>query len=96
MPHYILLTRWTEQGIRNVKDSLTRAAAGRKEAEKLGGKLTIYWTLGKYDSVAILEAPDDETAMQYALKLSSLGSIRTETLRAFTEQETTEIISKIG
>ena len=96
MANYVLLIRWTDQGIRNIKDTINRAAAARKEVEKLGGKLTIYWTLGKYDLVGILEAPDDESAMQISLRFGSQGNVRTQTLRAFTEQETSGVISKLG
>lgn len=57
---YIILMRWTEQGIRNFKDTIKRAEAARSEAEKIGGKFTSYWTFGKYDGIGILEAPTEE------------------------------------
>jgi uncharacterized protein with GYD domain len=76
--------------------SVNRAEAVKKEAEKLGAKITPYWTLGEYDGVGILEAPDDKTAMQFDLKVGSLGNIRTVTLRAFKEEEIADMIGKLG
>jgi uncharacterized protein with GYD domain len=93
---YIVLFRWTDQGIRNVKDTTRRAEAAKGEAEKIGGKLTVYWTFGEYDGIAILEAPNDEAAMEFELKVGSLGNIRTSTLRAFTEEEIAKIVDKLG
>jgi uncharacterized protein with GYD domain len=93
---YIILMRWTEQGIRNFKDTIKRAETARSEAEKIGGKFTSYWTFGKYDGIGILEAPNDEAAMLFGLKVGSLGNIRTTTLRAFTEEEIASVIDKLG
>ena len=89
--HYIMLMRFTDQGIRNVKDTLRRA-----EAEKLGCKFTVYWTFGKYDGVGILEAPNDEAAMEFGLRVGSLGNTRTTTLKAFTEEEIARVVDKLG
>jgi uncharacterized protein with GYD domain len=94
--HYIMLIRWTEQGIRNFKDTTGRADAAKSEAERIGGKFTIYWTFGKYDAIGILEASDDEAALQFGLKVGSLGNIRTTTLRAFTEEEIARVVNKLG
>jgi uncharacterized protein with GYD domain len=93
---YIVLFRWTDQGIRNIKDTTRRADAARNEAEKIGCKLTVYWTFGEYDGIAILEAPNDEAAMEFELKVGSLGNIRTTTLRAFTEEEIARVVDKLG
>jgi uncharacterized protein with GYD domain len=93
---YIVLFRWTDQGIRNIKDTTRRADAARNEAEKIGCKLTVYWTFGEYDGIGILEAPNDEAAMEFELKVGSLGNIRTTTLRAFTEEEIAKVINKLG
>ena len=94
--HYIMLIRWTEQGIRNFKDTTRRADAAQREAERIGGKFTIYWTFGKYDGVGILEAPNDEAAMEFELRVGSLGNVRTTTLRAFTEEEIARVVNKLG
>lgn len=93
---YFVLIRLTDQGKRNIKDTTRRADASRSEAEKLGCKFTLYWTFGEYDGIGILEAPNDETAMELNLKLGSLGNANTITLRAFTEEEVEKIINKLG
>ena len=93
---YIMLLRWTEQGMRNVKDTTRRAEAAKSEAERTGSKLTVYWTFGEYDMVCILEAPNDEAAMEFGLKVGSLGNVRTTTLRAFTEEEISRVVNKLG
>jgi uncharacterized protein with GYD domain len=94
--HYIMLIRLTDQGIRNIKDTARRADAARSEAEGIGGKLTVYWTFGKYDAIGILEAPNDEAAMEFELKVGSLGNVRTTTLKAFTEEEIARLVDKLG
>jgi uncharacterized protein with GYD domain len=97
MPKFISLINWTDQGIRNFKDSVDRATAAGQIAEKLGGKLTnTFWTLGPYDVVAIADFPDDETGEAFLLAIGSLGNIRTTTLRAFDAEEFGRIISKAG
>jgi uncharacterized protein with GYD domain len=96
MPTYIVLNNWTDQGIRNVKDSPKRLDATRKAIEAAGGKvLGYYLTMGRYDSVLIVEGPSDEVAAVLALSAGSQGSIRTETLKAFPEAEYRKIIEKI-
>jgi uncharacterized protein with GYD domain len=82
----------TDQGIRNIKDTTRRADAARSEAERIGGKLTVYWTFGKYDGIGILDAPNDEAAMEFELRIGSLGNVRTTTLKAFTEEEIARIV----
>jgi uncharacterized protein with GYD domain len=95
MAKFVALISWTEQGVKNYRDSVERARAGAAAAEKLGGKLTkIYWTLGAYDLVALTEFPDDETATAFALALSSQGNVRTTTMRAYDEAEMTAIVAK--
>ena len=93
---YIMLLRWTDQGIRNFKDTTRRADAAQREAETIGGKFTIYWTFGEYDAVCILEAPHDEAAMEFGLKLGSLGNVRTTTLKAFTGEEIAKVVNKLS
>ena len=68
----------------------------KREAERIGGKLTLYWTFGEYDLVCILEAPNDEAAMEFGLKVGSLGNTRTTTLKAFTEEEIAKVVNKLG
>jgi len=96
MPTYITLARWTQKGIENVKDSPSRLDAAKKAFKGAGGEIkAFYLTMGQYDMVVVGEAPDDETAAKMNLKLGSTGSIRTETLRAFTEDEYRKIIAAV-
>lgn len=96
MPTYIALMNWTADGIGQVKDSPKRLDAGRKAFKKLGVKLNdTYLTMGRYDLVCILEAPDDETFAKAILTLGAKGAIRTETLKAFNEAEYRKIIDAI-
>ena len=90
------MIRFTDQGIRNSKDTTRRADAARNEAERIGGKFTSYWTFGKYDGIGILEAPNDEAAMEFGLRVGSLGNVRTTTLKAFTEEEIARVVDKLG
>lgn len=97
MPRYVVLVNWTEQGIANAKDTVQRAEAFRTMAQSMGGNAgELLWTLGRYDIVGFLDAPDDETAAAISMKVSGLGSVRTETLRAFSAEEVTGIIGKLG
>ena len=96
MPHYISLINWTDQGIRNAKDTIKRAQDARAFAEKLGGKLQVFYTLGEYDLVAVTEAPNDDVAMQFLLEIGRLGNIRTKTLKAWTEDEAAKVVAKLS
>jgi uncharacterized protein with GYD domain len=97
MALYIALSNFTDQGIRNVKDTTKRAEAVKEAAGKFGAKMTqIYWTQGKYDLVAMIEAPDDASATAFALAIGMAGNIRTQTLRAFTREEMNGILGKLG
>jgi len=96
MPTYIVLGSFTEQGLRNIKDSPKRAAAVRDMAKKAGASLKdTYWTLGQYDFVAIFEAPDDVTMTALGASIGKLGNVRTQTLRAFTGAELKSILGKM-
>ncbi len=97
MATYIALSNFTDQGIRSVKDTTTRADAVKEAAAKYGAKMTqIYWTQGKYDVVAMIEAPDDNSATAFALAIGMAGNIRTQTLRAFNREEMNAILGKLG
>jgi uncharacterized protein with GYD domain len=96
MPTFVTLIKWTDQGVRNSKDTVQRAAAFRGDLERRGGRLlSIYWTQGNYDIVAMIDAPDDQTAMATLLAVGGLGNVRTETLRAFDESEMSAILQKM-
>jgi uncharacterized protein with GYD domain len=97
MPTYILLVRWTTQGLQKIKESPSRLEAGKKAFDAAGIKLrAFYMVMGRYDQVSIAEAPDDATMAKALLRLTSQGNLQTETLRAFTEDEYKKIISEIG
>jgi len=96
MPTYVILSNWTDQGIRSVKESPKRLDATKKAIEAAGGKMLGYYlTMGRYDMVLIVEGPSDAVAAILALSAASQGNIRTETLKAFPEAEYRNIISKI-
>jgi uncharacterized protein with GYD domain len=95
VPTYITLLSWTDQGIRAYKETAERADAFASALQKLGGQLvSIYWTVGPYDLVGIVEAPDDETATAALLQLGGVGNVRTTTLRAFGRDEVAGILAK--
>ena len=97
MPNYIVLVNWTDQGIKNIKDTVGRAKSFENAIEKAGGKsLGIYYTMGRYDIVAIVEAPSDEAIASILYTTASLGNIRTETLKAFSMDESANIIQKLS
>ncbi len=96
MPTYIALLNFTEQGVKTIKDLPARIAGGRQQMESKGAKLHSYFlTMGQYDAVAIVEAPDDETMASLLLMQAGVGNIRTTTLRAFTEEEIPGILDKL-
>jgi uncharacterized protein with GYD domain len=96
MATYVVLAGFTDQGIRNVKDSPDRLGAFRAMAEKLGVKLkSAYYTVGAFDIVVVLEG-SDEAVMSTLLKLGSLGNVRTQTLRAFSPEDMKGIVGKIA
>jgi len=93
MPIFVGLVKFTDQGIKNVKDTTKRAKSFREMAEKAGVKVKeILWTLGRYDLVLVVDAPNDETMTRLALALGMLGNAKTETLKAFSAQEMDQIL----
>lgn len=97
MAHYVMLLKFTDQGIRNVKDTTKRATAFQEMAGKMGAKVSsALWTMGQYDLVIHAEAPDDETIAAVSVKGASLGNVSVETLRAFTASEVDGILKKVG
>ena len=96
MATFISKFKFTQQGVKAIDDSTKRAAAFKAAAKKLGAKVTnIYWTLGEYDGVLIIEAPDDETVTTALLHLASAGNVHTSTVRAFTATEIDAIVAKV-
>ncbi len=96
MATYIMLFKYTQYGVENMKDSPARLEDAKRAFRAMGAEVkAFYLTLGQYDAVGIGEAPDDETAAKLALMLGGGGAIRTETLRAFTEDEYREIVASL-
>ncbi len=98
MPTYVTLFNWTDQGIRTATDTIERVERGAELAEqKYGVSLgQIYWTVGPYDLVSVFEAPDDQSMSAFLLELGSAGNVRTTTLRAYSREEMSGIIERIG
>jgi uncharacterized protein with GYD domain len=97
MANYVILSNFTDQGIRNVKDTVKRAEAFKEMAKKKDVTVKdLFWTLGAYDVVAIVDAPNDEAITGIGLSLGMLGNVRTQTLRAYNASEIGKILGKIG
>jgi len=94
MAKYVMLGHFTEQGIRNVKDTVKRARAVREQFAKMGvNAREFFWTLGQYDVVLTFEAPDEETMMRATMAVAMAGNLKTQTLRGFGEQEMERVLS---
>jgi len=96
MPTYVTLVKYTDQGIRNIKESPARLEAAKKVAKSAGAEIkSFYLALGSYDIVLTVDAPDDQTAARLVLSMGSLGNVRTDTLRVFDETEFRKLISSL-
>jgi uncharacterized protein with GYD domain len=97
MATYIVLANFTDQGIRNVKDTTKRADAFKELAKSLGATMKeVYWTLGQYDVAAVVDAPDDAIVTALGLTLGKAGNVRTQTLRAFSRADMDAILGKVA
>ena len=95
MATFVVLISFTEQGVKNFRQTPQRAEAFRQMAQKAGVTVKdLYWTLGAFDGVLVLEAPDDESATALLLSLGALGNVRTQTLRAFDRSQIESILDK--
>jgi len=93
MPRYVSLINWTDQGIRKIKETTKRAKVFQQLAQKTQVKVReIHWTMGRYDVVVVMEAPDDLAISRLMLAAGSLGNVKTETLRAYSAKEMAEIL----
>jgi uncharacterized protein with GYD domain len=96
MATYIILANFTDQGIRNVKDTPKRADAFKDMAKNCGVTVKeMYWTLGAYDIVAIVESPDDMAVTALGLSTGSKGNVRTQTMRAFSAADMATVLGKV-
>ena len=97
MAKYVVSINWTDQGVRSAKDTVTRFEQNREAMRQMGVTIeTVFWTLGRYDLVGILDAPDDQTVATGLLRLAGLGNVRTEALRAFTAEEMGGMVQRLG
>jgi uncharacterized protein with GYD domain len=97
MPTYVVLMNWTEQGAKTASQTVDRYDAAKEDLAQHGVTIKdIFWTIGPYDIVTIVEAADDETAAAGLLRLGSQGNLRTCSMRAFTADETRAVIAKAG
>jgi uncharacterized protein with GYD domain len=96
MPTYVNLVTYTDQGVRNIKDGPKRLDTAKKLLKDMGGELkAVYLTLGAYDLVTVVEAPNDETVAKFVLTIASAGNIRTVTMKAFPEADYRKLLSTL-
>jgi len=90
---FVVLGNWTAQGLKKISDAPGRAKMVHDMANKAGGKMQLFYTMGKYDFVAIIEVPKDEDAMAILLCIGSMGNVRTRTMKAWVESEAVKVLS---
>ena len=96
MPTYLIQSQWTDQGIRNVKESAKRLDLGKKKLKEMGGEIkAFYLTTGSYDMLAVVDVPNDAILAAHLLWLGSQGNLRTQTVKAFTEDEFRKIVGEL-
>jgi uncharacterized protein with GYD domain len=94
MPTYIVLMNWTDQGAKTADQTVTRYDAAKDDLAQRGVTIKdIYWTMGPYDLVTIVEAADDETATKGLMRLTSQGNLRTCSMRAFSADEARGLVA---
>jgi uncharacterized protein with GYD domain len=94
MATYVGLMKFTEQGVKNVKETPGRVEANRKRMQEAGIEIKSWFlTIGRYDVVVVVEAPSDEAVAKAVLTIAGQGNVRTETLRAFSLEETKKIVA---
>jgi uncharacterized protein with GYD domain len=95
MPIYVALGNWTDQGTRDFGGAVQRGNAFRELVEQAGGRVReLVWTMGEYDFIIVLEAPDDETAATLVLRVAAAGNVRSKTMRAFDADQMSDIIAR--
>ncbi|MCW3996621.1 MAG: GYD domain-containing protein [Candidatus Bathyarchaeota archaeon] len=93
MPNYIVLGNWTQQGIQNIHEAPNRIKTTHSMVEKAGGKMQLYYTMGNFDFIMVVELPSDDAMAEILLCLGSMGNVRTQTLKAWTEAEGAKLLS---
>jgi uncharacterized protein with GYD domain len=95
MPRYVVLYKFTDQGLKNIKDTVKRAQETRQANESRGFKVIgTYWTQGRYDIVSIVEAPDEASMTAGLFAIAQAGNVHSETLRAYDETEMSAALAK--
>ncbi len=95
MPNYIVLGNFTAQGIKNIADVPKRDEVARRLIEEAGGNLNLYYTMGEYDFVAVVDMPDDDSMVAFLVKIGSLGNVTTKTLKAWNEKDFSRVLSRL-
>jgi uncharacterized protein with GYD domain len=96
MATYLLLCRYTDQGVKNIKDSPARIESFKKSARGVGAEVReVYLSMGPYDTISLVSAPDDEAMCKLALAVGSLGNVHTQTLRLFSEGELKKMVASL-
>ena len=96
MPTYVVLLNWTDQGVKSAKETVKRYEQGKAAFKDMGVTFRdTYWTVGPYDVVSTIDAPDDETLSAALLTLGGLGNVRSTTMRAFSADEMTGLIGRM-
>ncbi|HEX5940611.1 MAG TPA: GYD domain-containing protein [Dehalococcoidia bacterium] len=94
MATYVVLYKFTDQGLKNIKGTVKRADEVRKTNEDRGFKVQgLYWTQGHYDMVAVLDAPTEDAMIAGLFNVAEAGNVHSETLRAFTSDEMEKMLS---
>lgn len=96
MPTYVILGRYTDQGMRYINEAPGRLDKSRALLEEMGGSIkSFFFTLGHYEFIMVIEAPDDAVTARFAMKVGMVGNVRTEVMKAFPEGAFREIIQTI-
>ena len=95
MPVYVVLGNWTDEGIKNAKDAPGRIKDTHRVVAETGGKMQLYYTLGEYDFVMVLDVPNDNAVLKILVWLGSEGNVRTKTLKAWTEDEAAKVLAEM-
>lgn len=95
MLSFVVLGNWTDIGFKNTKDAPSRIKETHKRVKEAGGKMQLYYTLGEYDFIMIIDVPDDKVIMKVLVWLGSKGNVRTKTLKAWTEDEAAKVLAEM-
>ena len=95
MPIFIVLGNWTDEGFKNAKDAPNRIKETHKAVAEAGGKMQLYYTLGEYDFIMVVDVPNDKAIIKTLVWLGSKGNVRTKTLKAWTEDEAAKVLAEV-